>query len=80
MSKRSRTIEDEDPLLRPETRSSKKPRSTVKRGKGKKRPPTLKSQLLKKLRARKKKLNSELKTVNRDINSLVCKRKKNETG
>jgi len=42
------------------------------------RKPTLKSTLLKKLRARKKTLTTELREVNRDIKSLTCRRKKNE--
>lgn len=41
------------------------------------RKPTLKSTLVKKLRARKKVLKAELRAVERDLNSLICRRRKN---
>lgn len=53
----------------------KKSKGGKKRGK-KHRKPTLKQKLLLKLRARKKILKRELSGVERDINSLICKRKK----
>lgn len=52
-----------------------KKRKTRKRAK---RAPSLKSKLVADLRARKKKLDAELKIVNRDLNSLICRRKKKD--
>lgn len=47
-----------------------------KKRKRTKRPPSIKARLQKKLRARRTKLKQELRAVERDLNSLTCRRKK----
>lgn len=51
---------------------------TKKRGKRKssKRAPSLKRRLTAKLRAKKKLYRAKLKSIERDLNSLICKRRK----
>jgi len=76
--KRRRT---EEPLLEPdlpEVPEKKKRKRTTKKGPRRKAKPSIKSKLLTKLRARKKVLTTELKAVERDIRSLVPRRKKKE--
>lgn len=71
---------DLDTILESLPGSSKSRRTTAPRGprKGRKgkRKPTLKSSLLKSLRADRKRLKDQLRDIERDINSLVCHKKK----
>lgn len=59
----------------PASKSRRKTRATKPRAK-KRRKGTLKSNLLKSLRADRKKLKAQLRDIERDINSLICKKKK----
>lgn len=55
-----------------------KKRTAKKRKSVRKRKPSLKAKLLKDLRAKRRKRKAELAQLNRDINSLICKRRKTE--
>lgn len=69
MSKRLiEEIELEGPITKPR---KKKKRTRVR----KPRKPSLKTKLLKKLRAKRKSLNEQLRQVKRDINSLTRRRR-----
>lgn len=77
-----RTAEEEEDIIFGEVvgpsapAARKRKRTPKKRGKGRK--PTLKSKLLKRLRAKRKIQKAKLRQTERDINSLVCRRKKAE--
>lgn len=60
----------------PGSSKSRKVTKTRRPRKGGKRRPTLKSNLLKSLRADQKRLKQELRDIDRDINSLICHKKK----
>lgn len=73
--RRKLTEEEEDPILEDIPIPSSSKRSKTKRSKKPKRV-SLKSKLLRELRKRQREHKSKLRSIQRDINSLICKRKK----
>lgn len=75
MSRKRGKIQEEEELLE-EAEAAPIPGPSKKRRAKGVRKPGIKTRLIRKLRQRQRELKSKLRTINKDINSLRCRRKK----